>query len=44
MFTAIAVNIECLSLVSLVEEAPPPRQPAAFQNYLDQRQIPRPKP
>ncbi|MFE2115751.1 transposase [Streptomyces microflavus] len=41
ILTAIAVNIERLSGLSPAEEAPRPRQPTAFQNYLDQREIPR---
>ncbi|MFE3413166.1 hypothetical protein ACFXMT_34100 [Streptomyces mirabilis] len=41
--TAIAVNIERLSGLPPTEEAPTPRRPTAFQNYLDQREIPRPK-
>ncbi|WP_260326273.1 transposase [Streptomyces sp. TLI_185] len=43
VFTAIAVNIERLSGLSPAEEAPPPRRPTAFQNYLDQREIARTK-
>ncbi|MFE2578874.1 transposase [Streptomyces sp. NPDC059378] len=43
VLTAIAVNIERLGRLSPTEEAPTPRQPTAFQNYLDQREIPRPK-
>ena len=41
VLTAIAVNIERLGGLSPAEEAPTPRQPTAFQNYLDQREIPR---
>lgn len=41
--TAIAVNIERLSGLPPTEEAPTPRRPTAFQNHLDQREIPRPK-
>ncbi|MFD3488834.1 transposase [Streptomyces sp. NPDC058665] len=41
VLTAIAVNIERLSRLSPAKEAPTPRQPTAFQNYLDQREIPR---
>ncbi|MEU3837922.1 transposase [Streptomyces microflavus] len=41
ILTAIAVNIERLSGLSPAEEAPRPRQLTAFQNYLDQREIPR---
>ncbi|MFE2584527.1 transposase [Streptomyces sp. NPDC059378] len=43
VLTAIAVNIERLGRLSPAEAAPTPRQPTAFQNYLDQREIPRPK-
>ncbi|MFE2971648.1 transposase [Streptomyces sp. NPDC059340] len=43
VLTAIAVNIERLSGLSPTGEAPTPRRPTAFQNYLDQRDIPRPK-
>ncbi|GGT34995.1 transposase [Streptomyces chromofuscus] len=47
VLTAIAVNFERLGGRSPAEEAPAPRQPTAFQNYLDnyldQREIPRPK-
>ncbi|WP_409474927.1 transposase [Streptomyces sp. HC307] len=43
VLTAIAINIERLSGLPPTEEAPPPRRPTAFQNYLDQREIPRPK-
>ncbi|MFE4754984.1 transposase [Streptomyces mirabilis] len=43
VLTAIAVNIERLSGLPPTEEAPTPRRPTAFQNYLDQREIPRPK-
>lgn len=41
VLTAIAVNIERLSGLPPAEEAPTPRRPTAFQNYLDQREIPR---
>jgi transposase len=41
VLTAIAVNIERLSRLTPAEEAPKPRRPTAFQNYLDQREIPR---
>ncbi|MER6442259.1 transposase [Streptomyces sp. NPDC001185] len=41
VLTAIAVDIERLSGLAPAEEAPTPRQPTAFQNYLDQREIPR---
>ena len=40
VLTAIAVNIERLSGLPPTEEAPTPRRPTAFQNYLDQRGIP----
>ncbi|MFD7447301.1 IS1182 family transposase [Streptomyces sp. NPDC059909] len=43
VLTAIAVNIERLSGLPPTEEAPMPRRPTAFQNYLDRREIPRPK-
>ncbi|MEJ1202568.1 transposase [Streptomyces sp. CCNWLW238] len=43
VLTAIAVNIERLSGLSPTEEASTARRPTAFQNYLDQREIPRPK-
>ena len=43
VLTAIAVNIERLSGLTPTEEAPTPRQPTAFQNYLDQHELPRPK-
>ncbi|MFG2149119.1 transposase [Streptomyces sp. NPDC048696] len=43
VLTAIAVTIERLSGLPPTEEAPSPRRPTAFQNYLDQREIPRPK-
>ncbi|MFD0297752.1 transposase, partial [Streptomyces sp. NPDC127118] len=39
--TAIAVNIERLSGLPPDEETPAPRRPTAFQDYLDQREIPR---
>ncbi|WP_412104402.1 transposase [Streptomyces europaeiscabiei] len=41
ILTAIAVNIERLSGLPPAEEAPTPRRPTAFQNYLDQREVPR---
>ncbi|MFF9690488.1 IS1182 family transposase [Streptomyces sp. NPDC014623] len=41
VLTAIAVNIERLSGLSPTEEPPTPRRPTAFQDYLDQRDIPR---
>ncbi|WP_234021403.1 transposase [Streptomyces sp. 142MFCol3.1] len=43
VLTAIAVNIERLSGRTPAEETLTPRQSTAFQNYLDQREIPRPK-
>ncbi|WP_308340456.1 MULTISPECIES: hypothetical protein [unclassified Streptomyces] len=43
VLTAIAVNIEHLSQLPPTEESPTPRRPTAFQNYLDQREMPRPK-
>ncbi|UKY48570.1 transposase [Streptomyces inhibens] len=43
VLTAIAVNIERLSDVSPAGEASPPRPPTAFQDFLDQHGIPRPK-
>lgn len=43
VLTAIAVNIERLSSRPATEETPPTRPPTAFQTYLDQNQIPRPK-
>lgn len=43
VLTAIAVNIERLSGLPPTEESPRPRRPTAFQNYLDQREMPRPK-
>ncbi|MEU9615159.1 transposase [Streptomyces sp. NPDC048209] len=43
VLTAIAVNIERLSGLPPAEEAPTSRRPTAFQHYLDQREIPRPK-
>ncbi|MGW7601509.1 hypothetical protein [Streptomyces antimycoticus] len=43
VLTAIAINIERLSGLPPTEEAHTPRRPSAFQNYLDQREIPRPK-
>ncbi|MGW0955579.1 hypothetical protein ACWDAO_07625 [Streptomyces sp. NPDC001212] len=41
MFTAIAVNIERLSGLSPADEAPQPRPPTAFQDFLDERGTPR---
>lgn len=43
LLTAIAVNIDRLGRLQPTEEAHPPRRPTAFQNYLDQRTIPRPR-
>ncbi|WP_329474115.1 transposase [Streptomyces sp. NBC_01723] len=43
VLTAIAVNIERLSGLPPAEEALTRRRPTAFQNYLDQREIPRTK-
>ncbi|MFC9623317.1 transposase [Streptomyces sp. NPDC056930] len=43
VLTAIAVNIERLSGRSVTAEASPPRPPTAFQTFLDQNQIPRPR-
>ncbi|MFE2936099.1 transposase [Streptomyces sp. NPDC059278] len=43
VLTAIAVNTERLSGLPPTEETPTPRRPTAFQNYLDQREIPRRK-
>ena len=43
VLTAIAVNIERLSGLPPAEEALTLRRPTAFQNYLDQREIPRTK-
>lgn len=43
VLTAIAANIERLRGLPPTEEAPTPRRPTAFQNYLDQREIPRPR-
>ncbi|MFE2092710.1 transposase [Streptomyces sp. NPDC059460] len=43
VLTAIAVNIERLSGLPPTGEAPPPRRPTAFQNFLDQHNIHRPK-
>ncbi|WSD74130.1 transposase (plasmid) [Streptomyces sp. NBC_01591] len=41
VLTAIAVNIERLSDLRSTGEAPRPRPPTAFQNFLDQHGIPR---
>jgi hypothetical protein len=43
VFTAIAVNIERLSGLPPNGEKPLPRPPTAFQDLLDQHEIPRPK-
>jgi hypothetical protein len=43
VFTAIAVNIECLSGLPPTGETPLPRPPTAFQNFLHQHKITRPK-
>ncbi|WP_461067549.1 IS1182 family transposase [Streptomyces pseudoechinosporeus] len=43
VLTAIAVNIERLSGRSVTGETFSPRQPTAFQTFLDQNEIPRPK-
>ncbi|MFD3731254.1 transposase [Streptomyces sp. NPDC058632] len=43
VLTAIAVNIERLSGRSVTEGASSPRPPTAFQTFLDQNEIPRPK-
>jgi hypothetical protein len=43
VFTAIAVNIERLSGLPPTSEKPLPRPPTAFQDFLDQHEIPRPK-
>jgi hypothetical protein len=43
VLTAIAVNIMRLSGLSPTGELSPPRPPAAFQDFLDQHGIPRPK-
>jgi len=41
VFTAIAVNIERLSGLPPSGETTSPRQPTAFQDFLDQHEIPR---
>nr|WP_246204249.1 transposase [Streptomyces tailanensis] len=43
VFTAIAANIERLSQRPPTGEAPSSRPPTAFQNFLDQHGIPRPR-
>ncbi len=43
VLSAIAVNIERLSGLPPTEVTPTPRRPTAFQDYLDQRETPRPK-
>lgn len=43
VLTAIAVNIERLSGQTATGEHPSPRPPTAFQNFLDQNEIPRSK-
>jgi hypothetical protein len=43
VFTAIAVNMERLSRWSGTEDTPPGRPPTAFQTFLDQQGITRPK-
>ncbi|MEU9256520.1 transposase [Streptomyces sp. NPDC048270] len=43
VLTTIAINIERLSGLSPTAEARPPRRTTAFQTYLDQHDIPRPK-
>jgi hypothetical protein len=43
VLTAIAVNIERLSSRSATEDASSPRRPTAFQTFLDQQGLPRPK-
>ncbi len=41
VLTAIAINIESASAGShRLRKLPTPRRPTAFQNYLDQRQLP----
>ncbi|MBV8932410.1 MAG: IS1182 family transposase [Kutzneria sp.] len=41
VFTAIAVNIERLSGLSSPDETASPRSPTAFQDFLDQHDVPR---
>jgi Transposase DDE domain len=43
VLTAIAVNIERLSTQEPTDTARQPRPPAAFQQYLDARGLPRPR-
>ncbi|MGW1412546.1 transposase [Streptomyces sp. NPDC002403] len=43
VLTAIAVSIKRLSRRSVTDDASSPRPPAAFQTFLDQNEIPRPK-
>ncbi|MEV0695611.1 IS1182 family transposase [Streptomyces sp. NPDC050388] len=43
VLTAIAVNIERLSIRPAAEEASPPRPPTAFMTFLDHNGLPRPK-
>ncbi|MFF2814277.1 transposase [Kitasatospora cineracea] len=43
VLTAIAVNIEQLSSRPATEGAPAPRPPTAFQTFLDEDDISRPK-
>ncbi|MFJ3967473.1 transposase [Streptomyces parvus] len=41
VLTAIAVNIERLSGLPPTADTPTPRRPTAFQDYLDQHEMPR---
>jgi hypothetical protein len=41
VFTAIAVNIERLSGLPSSGETTSPRSPTAFQDFLDQHELPR---
>ncbi|MGW0633648.1 transposase [Streptomyces sp. NPDC002758] len=43
VLTAIAVNIERLSTRSVTQETPSSRPPTAFQTFLDQNEVPRPR-
>lgn len=43
VLTAIAINIERLSSQEPADSAYRPRPPTAFQRYLDQRELPRPR-